>query len=50
MIFVYIKKLKESATIPTRANTSDAGYDLYSVEEGLILSGTRKLIKTGISI
>ena len=35
---------------PTRANVSDAGYDLYSVEEGLILSGTRKLIKTGVSI
>jgi len=50
MMLVKIKKLNSQAKTPTRANVSDAGYDLYSVEEGLILSGTRKLIKTGVSI
>ena len=30
MISVYIKKSDELAKTPTRANDSDAGYDLYS--------------------
>ena len=36
MISVYIKKSDELAKTPTRANDSDAGYDLYSTQEGII--------------
>ncbi len=50
MIPVQIKKIDSQAKTPTRANSSDAGYDLYSLEAGLILRGSRELIKTGISI
>ena len=50
MISVYIKKLKESALIPTRATDSDAGYDLYSIEDGVIPAGGRKVVGTGIAI
>lgn len=50
MISVYIKKLQETATIPTRATSSDAGYDLYSIEDGTVPAGGRKVVGTGISI
>jgi dUTP pyrophosphatase len=50
MISVYIKKLEESAKIPTRATDSDAGYDLYSTNDGVVPAGGRKVIGTGIAI
>ena len=50
MISVYIKKLKESATTPTRATESDAGYDLYSINDGVVPAGGRKVVGTGIAI
>ena len=50
MISVYIKKLKESATTPTRATDLDAGYDLYSTGSGTIPAGGRKVVSTGISM
>jgi dUTP pyrophosphatase len=50
MISVYIKKLQEAATIPTRATDSDAGYDLYSIEDGTVPAGERKVVGTGIAI
>ena len=50
MISVYIKKLKESATIPTRATDTDAGYDLYSTSDGTIPAGGRKVVGTGVAI
>ena len=50
MISVYIKKLEESATIPTRATDSDAGYDLYSINDGIVPAGGRKVVGTGIAI
>jgi|TARA_R110002051_G_scaffold262731_1_gene322585 dUTP pyrophosphatase len=50
MISVYIKKLEESAAIPTRATDLDAGYDLYSVNDGVIPAGGRKVVGTGIAI
>jgi dUTP pyrophosphatase len=46
-----IKKLDENATIPTRAHESDAGLDLYSIEENVTINPQSRLtIKTGISI
>ena len=55
MISVYIKKLNDTGTtgeskIPTRANESDAGYDLYSTQKGVVPAKGRKVVKTGIAI
>jgi dUTP pyrophosphatase len=43
-------KLDPLARSPHRANSSDAGADLYSIENIEILSLTRKLVRTGISM
>ena len=45
-----IKKLDPEATIPTKANKTDAGYDLYALEDCEIGANNHKLIKTGISM
>ena len=50
MISVYIIKLDESAIIPTRATDSDAGYDLYSTNDGVVPARGRKVVGTGIAI
>lgn len=47
---INVKKLTEDATIPTKANKTDAGYDLYAIENYEIPSGCRKGIKTGIAL
>lgn len=41
-------RLHKDATLPTK-NPGDAGYDLYALEDTLILPGERKLVSTGIS-
>lgn len=38
------------AKVPTRANSWDAGADLYSIEEGWLNPGKRKLFDTGVAI
>ncbi|EKD24943.1 MAG: hypothetical protein ACD_80C00144G0001 [uncultured bacterium (gcode 4)] len=48
-IAIPFKKLSEKAKIPSQATSSDAGYDLYTTESGVIKSGERKLFKTNIS-
>lgn len=45
-----VKFLSETATLPTRAYASDAGYDLYSSEACTIAPGERRKIKTGIAV
>ena len=45
-----IKKLTESAIIPTRAFSSDAGYDLYSTEYYTLKPFERRVFKTGIAL
>ena len=45
-----VKKLDPGAIIPTKANRSDAGYDLYALNGTIIDKHTHKLIKTGISM
>ena len=47
---IKVKKLTESAQIPTRANESDAGWDIYSDEDVIINPNTQRLISTGISV
>lgn len=47
---ICIKKLNPSAVIPVQANNSDAGYDLFSIENAVLKPLERKLLKTGIAI
>lgn len=48
-IVIPFKKLSDQAKIPSQATVSDAGYDLFSVEEAVLRPGERKLFKTNIS-
>ena len=50
MIEIQIVKLEPSAQIPTQANSGDAGFDLYSVEEVTLAPFERSAVRTGISI
>jgi dUTP pyrophosphatase len=50
MIPINIKFLSKMGKLPTRANETDAGYDLYSAEYGSIPPLSRLLIKTDISV
>ena len=47
---INVKKLSENATIPTQGTSFAAGYDLYAAEDAVVACGTRKLIKTNISM
>ena len=43
-------RLSSSATVPTQANITDAGYDLFSTEYIKIEPFQRKLVSTGICL
>jgi dUTP pyrophosphatase len=43
-------KLKEKATLPTRAHDNDAGLDLYAAEAALLAPGARVSIGTGLAV
>lgn len=45
-----VKKLDTKAIIPTKANKTDAGYDLHALNGTIIDKHSHKLIKTGISM
>tara|TARA_R110002020_G_scaffold18608_1_gene64738 strand:- start:132 stop:578 length:447 start_codon:yes stop_codon:yes gene_type:complete len=45
-----IKKLSEDAIVPTRANDTDAGWDLYVPHDFLLSHQTRALVPTDISM
>lgn len=45
-----VKILSQDAKAPTIAYASDAGFDVYSPTDNLIIRGTVKQIKLGISI
>ena len=47
---VRVKKLNDSATIPTKATHLDAGWDLYSTEQVHIKANQRAIVKTGIAL
>lgn len=50
MINVDVKLLYSEAIVPTKAHNTDAGFDLYSIEECVIPPKQRKTVSTGISI
>ena len=45
-----VKRLTETAQLPTQANPSDAGWDLYADEDMEIWPGDTQLISTGVSL
>jgi dUTP pyrophosphatase len=45
-----VKRLTDTATLPTKANESDAGIDIYADEDVTIRPMETKLISTGISV
>ncbi len=47
---IRVKRLDGEAQLPLKAHDTDAGYDLFSREDKVIVAGTREVIKTGISI
>ncbi len=50
MLELKIKKIHSDAVIPRYAHATDAGMDLYSIDEKTIEAGETALIKTGIVI
>ena len=47
---IKINKITQQATKPTRANNTDAGYDLYASVDGRIAGKQREVVNTGIQI
>jgi dUTP pyrophosphatase len=45
-----VKKLREDAILPTRAHPTDAGLDLYSIDDTYLVPGTRTVVGTGIAV
>jgi dUTP pyrophosphatase len=50
MKIVGFKKLHESAVTPERKTLGAAGFDMYAIEDYMLLPGRRALIKTGIAM
>ena len=47
---ILVKKLTDTALLPTRAHPNDAGLDLYADEQVTLAPGERRMISTGISL
>ena len=47
---IKVKKIEEQAIVPTRSNSDDAGWDLYSITTRPIAPSQRVTIRTGISL
>ncbi len=47
---IKVKKLNENARLPEFAHKTDAGADLFSVEEKILKPGERALISSGIAL
>ena len=45
-----VVRLEKDAVLPSKSNPSDAGYDLYAVEETTIPARGRALVRTGIAM
>lgn len=45
-----VKRLSESATVPQRATSCSAGYDLHSAEAKVVAAGGNHLFKTSIAV
>jgi len=47
---VWCKQIETNAKTPTKANTNDAGWDLYSTIDTILPPKQRKTVKTGIAL
>lgn len=47
---LFILKLNENATIPTKAHATDSGFDLYAAKDVIIEPGETVVVPTGIAI
>lgn len=47
---ILVKKLTDTALLPTRAHPNDAGLDLYADEQVTLEPGDCRMISTGISL
>lgn len=47
---IFIEKTSEDAVLPSYAHDGDAGMDLYSVEDVVIVPGQTVLVKTGLKM
>jgi dUTP pyrophosphatase len=47
---VKVKKLSDTAKIPTKNNFGDAGFDLYADQDATLLPGQQQLISTSIAL
>ena len=45
-----VSKLAPQATLPTKSTPGSAGFDLYSVDNYVILPGHRVVVSTGVSV
>ncbi|WP_057510416.1 dUTP diphosphatase [Staphylococcus simulans] len=50
MTKLQIKLLSENATMPTRANATDAGYDIYAAETKILEPQEKAIIKTDLAV
>lgn len=50
MTNLQIKLLSENATMPTRANATDAGYDIYAAETKILEPQEKVIIKTDVAV
>src|SRR5689334_3676060 len=48
-MYVFFKKLNNSAKIPTKGSPFAAGYDLYSSENTIIEPGQTSIVKIGLA-
>lgn len=47
---IFVEKCHENAVIPTYANPTDAGCDVYAIEDTVIFAGETKIIPTGLKV
>lgn len=45
-----VKKLHESATLPTYGTDGAAGLDLYALEDTILLPGVTTIVRTGVAV
>ncbi|MBN2558217.1 MAG: aminotransferase [Clostridia bacterium] len=50
IINVYIERCRDSAVIPSYANSGDAGMDVFAAEDVVLVPGETKAIPTGLKL
>lgn len=50
MLNLFIKSLKEGVKYPAQAHKTDAGFDIYALEESIVYPGTQLKLSTGIAL